>query len=172
MSVTRAAIRFVVLSTLATVLLLVASGGAGDSLPAAAYLAVIAAIAAVEALRWMRIATRAAPDPVAPLLRRRPPPPGARPTVLLGLEALVDGACLSGRAARVRLQPRLRELARHRLAVRRGIDLHADPAAAAAVLGPDAWALLAPPAGRVPEPEDPGVPLDAIAAAVDALEAL
>jgi hypothetical protein len=110
---------------------------------------------------------------VVPLVVRRPKTRrDHEPVTLLELEALVDAAVLSGRAARVRFQPRLREIARSRLAITRGIDLDADPASARAVVGDQAWVVLGPPQGPVPEPDAPGVALADIAAAATALEAL
>jgi hypothetical protein len=170
--VTRAVIRFAVLSSIAAVVLVATNGGTGEALPVGPFMATVTGLAAIEALRWMRIATGADATPTRSLLTRREPPDPPRPMGLLGLEALVDSACLSGRAARVRLQPRLRDVARYRLAQSRGIDLDREPERAAAAVGPEAWTILAPPTGPIPDPDDAGVALATIAATVAALEAL
>ncbi len=174
MSVTRAVVRFLLLSIAAGIVFIAAGRGRGDDnvVSLGAYLAAVATLAAIEALRWMRLATGADAATVPSLVRRGVPAPSPRPAALLGLEALVDSACLNGRAARVRLQPRLQELARHRLAAAHGIDLAGDPDAAARVLGATAWGVLAPPRGPVPDPDDPGLPLADILATVEALERL
>jgi len=69
------------------------------------------------------------------------------------------------------LRPMLREIAVHRLA-RHGVALDAQPAAAAELLGPEAWELVRP---DRPRPEDPfarGVRADRLGAILDRLEAL
>ena len=69
-----------------------------------------------------------------------------------------------------RLRPRLREVAAHRLATRRGIDLDRDPEAARAVLPPALWEVVRPdrdlPANRF----GPGLEPEQLREAVDALE--
>jgi hypothetical protein len=71
-----------------------------------------------------------------------------------------------------RLRPTLREVAAHRLATRRGIDLDRSPEEARAVLGEEAWEVVRP--DRRP-PEDrfaPGLPIAALGRIVDRLEAV
>jgi hypothetical protein len=70
----------------------------------------------------------------------------------------------------VRLRPTLREIAAHRLASRRGIDLDTQAEQARRVLGEDAWELLR--ADRLP-PDDrfaPGIEPDSLARLLDRLE--
>jgi hypothetical protein len=70
----------------------------------------------------------------------------------------------------VRLRPTLREIAAHRLASRRGVDLDAQPDTARRLLGDEAWELLR--ADR-PPPDDrfaPGLEPDALTRVLDRLE--
>ena len=70
----------------------------------------------------------------------------------------------------LRLRPRLREVAAHRLATRRGIDLDRNPEAAHAVLPPALWEVVRP--DREP-PRDrfgAGLSREQLREAVDALE--
>jgi hypothetical protein len=84
----------------------------------------------------------------------------------------VNGGTGSARAATLRLVPALRDLARLRLAERRGISLDHTPEAAAGALGPAAWQILRPDAPRPTEANLPGVPLAQVAEVVRAMEAL
>jgi hypothetical protein len=71
-----------------------------------------------------------------------------------------------------RLRPLLREIAASRLGVRRGIDLDANPGAARAALGDEAWELVRP--DREP-PEDHfarGLSLPQLERVVESLEAI
>ncbi len=69
-----------------------------------------------------------------------------------------------------RLRPALREVAAHRLATRRGIDLDRDPQAARAALGDEVWAIVKPDRERPAYHHAPGVPLERVRRAVEALE--
>ena len=101
---------------------------------------------------------------------RRPRP--ERPRGLEELEHAVDFSQSTAFDVHYRLRPHLRRVAEHRLAVRRGIDILSDPAAAAAVVGGPAWALVRPDREAPSERNAPGVSLREVAAAVDALEAI
>lgn len=96
--------------------------------------------------------------------------PAARPDELVRLESRVALAAETAFDLHYRLRPTLREIAAHRLSLRRGIDLDAEPEAARSLLGPAAWDLVRPdrepPADRL----GPGRPLADLSAAVDALE--
>ncbi len=69
-----------------------------------------------------------------------------------------------------RLRPALREVAEHRLATRRGIDLERAPEAAQAVLGDETWAIVRPDRERPAYHHAPGVTLERVRLAVEALE--
>jgi hypothetical protein len=93
----------------------------------------------------------------------------ARPASLARMERIV--ALASGTAFDVhyRLRPTVRPLAAGLLAAR-GVDLERAPAAAEAMVGPEAWAVIRP---DQPPPENrgaPGLPLASIERTVDALE--
>ena len=69
-----------------------------------------------------------------------------------------------------RLRPRLREVAAHRLATRRGIDLDRDPEAARAVLPPALWDVVRPDREVPRNRFGPGLELEQLREALDALE--
>ena len=99
-----------------------------------------------------------------------PPRPRSRPEALTGLERRVLLATETAFEVHYRLRPLLRDLAAYRLSARRGIDLEADPDAARAALGPEAWELIRP---DRPAPADrlgPGMRLADLRAAVHSLE--
>ena len=102
------------------------------------------------------------------LVRRRP---GAeRPRELAKLEREVVLGASTAFDLHMRLRPLLREIAAHRLASRRGLDLDAGGPAVQAVLGDELWALVRP---GVDPPDDrfaPGLPVPRLRAAVDTLE--
>jgi hypothetical protein len=100
--------------------------------------------------------------------REAEPTPGAL-AVWIGR---VNGGTTSARAASVRLIPAMREIARVRLADRRGISLDHAPEEAAAALGPLPWMLLRPDAAINTEGSAPGLGVDVIDAAVTTLEEL
>lgn len=126
------------------------------------------AVAAVGVLAGVRAAGRAA-DRTRPLTAPGPPGHERRPADLERLERELLLAGGSGMYER-RIRLRLREVAAARLAARHGIDLDADPAGAAALLGPAAWALIdldpAVPAAR----DAPALDLAELRAAIEAVE--
>ncbi len=69
-----------------------------------------------------------------------------------------------------RLRPRLREVAAHRLATRRGIDLDRHPEAARAVLPPALWDVVRPERQAPHDRFGPGMQADQLREAVEALE--
>ena len=109
---------------------------------------------------------------VEPIAWRRPaPPPAGRPPGLDEVERAVDFGSWNQADFQHRLRPILVEVAEHRLASRRGIDMTRQPERARSVLGEVAWRLLSPePAGA--DPRGPGVPPANIRAAIEALEAI
>ncbi|MDP8910635.1 MAG: hypothetical protein M3M94_01030 [Actinomycetota bacterium] len=83
------------------------------------------------------------PTPFERALRRKP----SRAEHLLDLTPLEDRVALAITSAadlHFRLRPLLREIAAHRLSVRHGIELDAEPERARAALGADAWELVRP----------------------------
>ena len=110
-----------------------------------------------------------ADSPYERALRRREPPPN-RPAQLARIERTVALAAASSFDLHYRLRPLLREIAAHRLASRRGVDLDGAPAEARAVLGEELWDLVRP--DREP-PDDRlarGLPLARVRSALAALE--
>jgi hypothetical protein len=102
-------------------------------------------------------------------LRRRPPT-ADRPRDLARIERAVVLARSSSFDVHVRVRPHLREIAAHRLASRRGLDLDSGSPEVRALLGPGLWELVRP---DRPPPHDrfaPGLPLADVRAALDALE--
>jgi hypothetical protein len=152
----------VALTVVAAVLLVILPGrraGVADAwLIGAAALGVVAGT----------VAARRAADRTRPLVPAGRSPQARRPAELERLERELVLMRVSGMHARqVRL--RLRWVAAARLAARHGVDLDADPARAAALLGPAAWALI-----EVPEPsaarEAPPLDVGQLRVAIEALE--
>lgn len=164
--------RVAVGSIAAGFVLAAAEGDTGPTVSAGVWGVVVVGLVGAEVLRALGRRAPAALDPVAPLVGRRAKPRVRRPAGLTGWEALVDSATMSGRAARIRLVPRLRDLAARRLATGRGIDAAVDPQRAAAALGPAAWVLGAGADTAVPVPADPGIDLDSLEQVVGVLEAI
>jgi hypothetical protein len=102
--------------------------------------------------------------------RGRPPaaePPGR----LREIERLVSYAAWDVFDAEARMRPLLCQIAAHRLAVSRAIDLEADPDAARAELGERVWNILTP-ADPSPQRPEPPITLDELQVVVSALERL
>jgi len=68
------------------------------------------------------------------------------------------------------LRPRLARVADVRLLERHGVDRHADPSAAARMLGPEAWELLDPMRTDAPDRSVPGPDRATLARVLDAIE--
>jgi hypothetical protein len=99
--------------------------------------------------------------------RKRPP---KRPADLEQLEREVALATASSFDVHFRLRPVLREIAAHRLASRRGLELDAGSPGVRAALGEELWELVRP---SRPPPDDrlgPGLALSRLRAALDRLE--
>lgn len=101
---------------------------------------------------------------------REVPVATARPAELETLERRLLLATETAFEVHYRLRPLLREIAAHRLASHRGIDLDGDPDAARDALGPEAWELVRPDREPPAERLGPGHPLSRIRAAIEALE--
>jgi hypothetical protein len=102
---------------------------------------------------------------------RTPRPAGELPARLREIDRLVSYSAWDVVDAEARLRPILRQIAAHRLALYRTIDLDADPDAARTVLGQRVWAVLA--AGeRSPEQGEKPIPLDDLRLVVWTLERL
>jgi hypothetical protein len=101
-------------------------------------------------------------------VRRRPQVARPRELAKLEREVVLGGATAFD--AHMRLRPLLREIATHRLASRRGLELDAGGSAVLAILGDDLWALLRPGADPPSDRLAPGLPLPALRAALDTLE--
>jgi hypothetical protein len=101
---------------------------------------------------------------------RRGERPAARPEELRRLESEVVLATETAFDLHYRLRPVLREIATHRVSMRRGIDLDANPEAARPLVGPAAWDLVRPDREPPTDRLGPGSTLAEVTAAVDALE--
>ena len=162
-----AALRFLVIPTIALVLVGVGASGRLE-LAARIYALIVAGVALVVALRAV---DRADPhetplrDPARRAHRKRRPPPS-----LARLEQLAALGVASSFDLQYRLLPPLRALAAGLLASRRRIDLDGDEVAAQQALGEEAWELVRP---TRPAPEDRlsrGVSPARLTRVVDALE--
>lgn len=109
-----------------------------------------------------------------------PPPPRRRPAPLedaafpryRSIVSAVGWAAHSPRHFDRVLRPVLVQVAAARLADRHGIDLHARPADAARVLGPDVWPLVDPARPMSEDSRGRGVDAERLARAVSRLEQL
>jgi hypothetical protein len=129
----------------------------------------VALLAAVAATRT------ALPAPGASPFERRRRRTGETPEPLQQL-ARVEREVVMGTGtafdAHYRLRPLLRDIAEHRLATRRGLELDSGSETVRALVGDELWELLEPVRPRPRRHHDPGVPLRAVAEAVDRLEAI
>ena len=162
-----AALRFLVVPTIALVLVAVVASGRLE-LAARIYALIVAGVALVVALRAVG---RADPpetplrDPARPADGRRRPPPS-----LARLEQLAALGVASSFDLQYRLLPPLRSIAAGLLASRRRIDLDDDEQAARQALGEETWELVRP---ARPVPEDRvsrGVTPAQLTRVVDSLE--
>lgn len=145
-----AALRFLVLPTIALVLVAVGASGRLE-LAARIYALIVAGVALVVALRAVaRTAPPETPlrDPAKSADRRRRPPPS-----LARLEQLAALGVASSFDLQYRLLPPLRAIAAGLLTSRRRIDLDGDERAARQALGEETWGLVRP---TRPAPEDRG----------------
>ena len=133
------------------------------------FLGALVAFALVQATRAASPASAESGYERALRRRRRRP---ARPPELEKLEREVVLAAMSSFDLHMRMRPLLREIAGHRLATRRGLDLDRGGPEVEAVLGEDLWQLLRP--GREP-PHDrfaPGLPLGDLRRVLDRIESV
>jgi len=145
----------------------------GDRGPALA--AWVLAVGAVG-LALLVAATRDAlpeprPSPLDPDADDEGPPSKTLPE-LASVERIVGLGLDSAFDVHFRLRPLLRELAEHRLATRRGIDLDAGPDAARLALGDELWELVRADRERPADRLARGLTLAEVEAAVAALEAV
>jgi hypothetical protein len=142
----------------------------GDSALALEVYALFLGTAALAAL--VRLAGRSAPllgsSQLELALRERPVPEDRIPE-LERVERTITMARQTVFDVHYRLRPMLRDIARHRLALR-GVDLDAPGGSAEKLLGPDAWALLRPDLPRPDHHFARGIELGDLARTVDALE--
>ena len=139
---------------------------------AAGPIGLVVSSAVVGALLVLRlrliVADPDVPELVAmPWRRRQPAPalPGFTRTV-----GSVEWGLTSAYDFDAALRPRLTRVADVRLLERHGVDLHADPSAAARLLGPEAWALLDPRRTDAPDRNMPGPDRATLARVLDAIE--
>lgn len=135
----------------------IAAGGDDSAVPVPVYLLCIGLALVGLGAWWLLQVVPSDSGDHPPLFRRRrsgPPPRDVSAHLGSDWAGLLAAGARSGRAATMRLVPRLQALTRARL-LRRGVDPETDPGAAAALLGPEAWATVDP--GR-PRPTDRGAP--------------
>ncbi len=134
------------------------------------YLLFLGALVAFGIVQATREANPADPDSAYERALRKRRRGGARPPELERLEREVVLSAMSSFDFHMRMRPLLREIAAHRLATRRGLDLDRGGREVRGLLGDDLWQLLQP--EREP-PHDrfaPGLALADLRAALDAVE--
>jgi hypothetical protein len=89
---------------------------------------------------------------------------------LASLDRLLGLAVANADDVHVRLRPLVTDLARQRLADHAGIRLDADPVAARAALGEDAWELVRPERPHPADRRGRGIAADRLHAVVESLE--
>lgn len=144
-------------------------------LPAVATGAAVLAVAALLAARYVDGA-----EAVDGNYRRRVRLVGSREPTLRYWDAAIEDAHDSLSGYELHLRPLLQRLYAVRLAERHGVSLHAQPARAAAIVGPELWPWidparrrLTPGFSREPDPAvRQSVPEGVISALVDRLEQL
>jgi len=134
-----------------------------------AYLLAIAAILLVALAEALARARPLLDDGIEKLLQPRQLE-AKRPAELQRLSSLVLFSCSSAADLHFRLRPMLREIAAHRLAIHRSVDLDLQPEEARKVLGPAAWDLVRPDRPDPPDRHARGIEMAAIGNIVAALE--
>ena len=156
--------------TVALAIALLAVPGRSD-LAVHVYVLLLAAFGLGRLLIALRAALPARTSPFDAALRT-PPRRVQRIPELERMEREVSLALQTAFDLHYRLRPRLRQIAAELLAVRRGIELDASPAAARRALGDDVWDMVRsdrePPRDRF----DPGLDIASLRLAVAALEKL
>ena len=142
----------------------------GDSPLALEAYALFLGAAALAAL--VRLAGRSGPAlgiSQLELALREGPPPEDRIPELERVERTITMARQTVFDVHYRLRPMLRDIARHRLALR-GVELDAPGSSAENLLGPEAWALVRPGVSPPSHHFARGIELDDLTRAVEALE--
>jgi hypothetical protein len=159
----------VLAATLALLVVLLSFPGR-EALAVYVYLLAIAALLLCTLARSVAQVGPVTSGSVLDLAPRGKGVPEGRLPELETLTRLIMFASWSTTDVHYRLRPILREVAAHRLAAHRAIDLAEQPGAARAVVGEAAWELLRP---DRPDPADrhgSGMEISALAAVIDALE--
>lgn len=151
--------------------LVVVVGGVAVATAGAAGLLVATSSMAVTAMLVLALRTPGAPAP------RRVPRPGpaldnAAFRDYRQVAEQLSWAAVSPRHYDMVTRPLLTRLATARLADRHRVDLHAQPAAARALLGEDVWCWVDPHRGIARDSQPPGVGQDVLALVVQRLESL
>jgi hypothetical protein len=134
------------------------------------YLLFLGALVAFALVQATREASPAAAESAYERALRARHRRAARPPELEKLEREVVLAAMSSFDLHMRMRPLLREIAGHRLATRRGLELDRGGPGVQETLGEDLWELLRP--GREP-PHDrfaPGLPLAELRGLLDQVE--
>ena len=131
-------------------------------------LAVGALVLALVVPRAARLAER--PHRRRRRLRIRPARRGGTSPDLASLDRLLSLSVANAEDVHARLRPLVAEIARQRLADHTGVRLDADPAAASALLGEDAWELVRPDRPRPADRRGRGIAPERLHAIVASLE--
>jgi hypothetical protein len=134
------------------------------------YLLFVGGVVALALVHATRLANPVEEESEYERALRRRRPGATRPRDLERIEREVYMSATTSFDFHQRMRPLLREIAAHRLASRRGLELDAGEPETRALLGDATWALLRP--DREP-PEDrfaPGLPLKDLDTAVTAIE--
>lgn len=158
------ATRVVGAGTLALVVAAVATAGAAGLLVALSSIAVVTALV-------LFLLTPGAPPPRR---ARRPGPPvdNAPFRAYRQVAEQLSWAAVSPRHYDLVTRPLLTQVAAARLADRHRVDLHADPAAARALVGEDVWPWIDPAAEVSRNSQPPGIGRDTLTLVIDRLEHL
>jgi hypothetical protein len=157
------------LLTAALVAALVVRPGAWE-LAVDAWLLALGGVALAAAVGATRTASPAAAwSPFDPGRREREEPDAGLPE-LARIEREVGLGTATAFDVHYRLRPRLREVAEHRLATRRGLTLDSGSPAVRETLGEGLWELVRPDRERPPHHLGRGKSLAEIRAAIEALE--
>ena len=117
-----------------------------------------------------RVASAGDADAQVDWNRERAPRRDERPRGLLKLEREVALASTNAFDLHFRLRPVLREVAAHRLAIARGLDLDSGSREVRDAVGPELWELVRPDREPPADRFAPGLPLERLRAALDVLE--
>jgi hypothetical protein len=134
------------------------------------YLLFVGALVLLALVHATRTATPAAEESLYERALRRRRRGGARPPELARIEREVVLSSMSSFDFHMRMRPLLREVAAHRLATRRGLELDTGSPEVRGLLGEELWELLRPERRPPADRFAPGLPVAGLRRTLDALE--